>query len=527
MYLPYWFFRSERKEKKKIPYWLESIKIENKEEGNQESSLVTKTREYINSFCTEIADKTLALQFRQFKVPREDIKELTIENIKTYKLSDAEIEKYLDAIKKINEKDVDNINKIKNISKKIKNINIDLGGFSLDIGKELGMDYLRGNYILISTEQRNCDIIRKYASFGYPLIKKLLDSHCQEIKQILLGEAIIGKILGKLLDIQNPENMFDIEMEFDTPTNAITKLKKIREEERRLLNDPDRLKDRKYLKNLLDNIEEIVMIHGSLDRIQDIELTIKAKLDYYKINLDRLDIYCLNYREKTIFIYFDSIDNFNLIDNFDSIDYIDDIKNIYRKDNLTILNGNDSNILNLLIDLKLVGYSPYLGLERAVNMIARTRSERLKRFLEKNPESADKKLFLEELMKEEKMPEKAKELLLAIQSLVRNGRDRKFFYTLGKNKIYTVYPLIQDQILYEILSRVENDDIKSVYMDTSKFIETVSGMNDEQLIEFLNKILDSLEFRDEYNPVINMWLKENKKDICERLGINFVYDNVI
>lgn len=179
-----------------IPYWIKSKddKIEEKEENKlykfSSDSLVSKTREYINQYCAGIADRTIALQFHQFKTPRKEINELVLENRKTYNLSEAEIEKYLEAVKKISEKDLINLGR----DILDRDINVDLGGFSLEIAQDLGMNYLRDNYILVSTKQRECDTIRKYTSFTSPLIRKLFDTHYKTIEQILLGEALIGRI---------------------------------------------------------------------------------------------------------------------------------------------------------------------------------------------------------------------------------------------------------------------------------------------------------------------------------------------
>lgn len=311
----------------------------------------------------------------------------------------------------------------------------------------------------------------------------------------------------------NPESIFNIEMIFDTPNNAISILKNIRENERKLLNDVDKFKDREFLKYLSDNIENITIKHGSLERIPDKEIILKDKVNYYKLNLYSLDVYCLRSKNGTpIFVYFDP----------------DDImKESCKREDSIILNGTDINSINILIDLEMVGYSPYLGLERAVNIIVRNRREKLRKFLEKDSKDSEsseetKKLFLEELMYEEKVPEKAKELLSATESLVKNGRDKDFFYNLGRSKIYMVYPLTQNEILYEVLFRIENDEIKSSYINTDKFIEIVSKMDNGQLTEFLQKILNSLEFKEEYNPTVNFWLNENRNEVCKKLGIKFI-----
>ncbi len=425
-----------------LPYW---IKQKNKEEEDIKKflpgSVVSITREKIQSYCAGIADRTISLQYRQFRMQLED-RELNLENIKTYNLSDAEVAKYLEAVQKISGAQIST-----------SNINIDIGGFSLEVAKELGENYLRGNYILISTRQRYCDSLRRYTSFDASLIKKFFDNY-KNLEQILLAEALIGR--NAHLDIKsflttitrNPESIFNIEIIFDTPITAIAKLKKIKEDEKVLIENADRIKDRKFLRNLLFNIEEIISKHGPLDRIPDQELVLKNNVDYYKLNLQDIDLYCLKAKNGIpIFIYFDP----------DNI-----MKDNYRREDYIILNGQSLHTINVLIDLEIIGYNPYLGLERAANMIIEKRKDRLRRFSENNPEYSEeiRKLFIEELMKKEEMPERAKELLLDIQYLIDNKKDRNFFYNLGKNKIYMIYPLIKNDILYELLNRLNMLDIE-------------------------------------------------------------------
>lgn len=425
-----------------------------------------------------LADRTISLQYRQFRTPRKDLKELILNNHKTHLLSDTEKQKYLKWNSNGNGNGNEDISKIK------EKIYVDTEGFSIEIAKKLGNNYLGNNCILVSTKQENCNSIR-YNCLGKnkdniittnknAIIRKIYDAHRNTIDQILMGEVLVGTDKQRDLDIliDNPDSLFNIEMKFDTPNNALSKLKNIRKNEKILLENEGKLKDRRFLGKLLSSIEDISTDHGSLDRIPDNEIHIKEKVRFNKLRIDDIDIYCIKHtNDINIFVYFSNDD-----------------KEIYMSDGIIILNGKDIESLRVLIELGVVGYNPYIGLERAANMIS----------------------------------ERAKELLADIELLVKNNRDKDFFVNLGRNKIYMTYPLIQNEILYELLTRMEDDEYKSNYMDTEKFISTVSNMNDEQLREFIEKTLNSLEFVEENNTMANMWLKENKKDICADLGIKFV-----
>lgn len=472
------------------------------------------TNLYDEDNVLSIADRTISSQYRQFRTSRKELKQLILDNKKTYLLSKAEIQKY--------EKCLDGTNG--NLLNSKDEIYVDIEGFSMAIAKKLGNNYLRNNFILVSTKQIECDSIRdshfsKYAKHNQQqhavqsaVIRKIFNIHRNTIEQILMGEALIGIVNQKDLSlmIDNPESLFNIEIVFDTPNNAISKLKNIRKDERILLENEDKLKDRVFLKNLLQNIEDVSAEHGSLDRIPDKEINLKEKVYFNKLHLNKvngkmpsIDIYCLRSTDGVmIFVYFFT----------DSTLLFNDEKENYINDDLIILNGKDIESLNVLMELGMVGYNPYLGLERAANMILRNRKEK-----RENINGTEQKNRFD-LDRDEKIPERAKELLTAVELLVDNKRDKDFFINLGQIKIYMAYPLIQNDILYELLTRMENDEYKSCYMDTEKFLQTVSNMNDEQLREFVEKILDSLEFIEENNTMVNMWLMEN---VCNDLGIKF------
>lgn len=447
-----------------------------------------------------IADRTISLQYRQFRTQRKELKQLILDNKKTYLLSEAEKQKYL----------IENLNNLNGSLSNFKGeIYVDIEGFSMEIAKKLGNNYLNNNYILVSTKQIECDSIRD--SYFSQYIRKIFNVHRDIIDQILMGEALIGIVDQKDLSlmIDNPETLFNVEIVFDTQNNTISKLKKIRKTERILLENNDKLKDRGFLKNLLQNIEDVSLEHGSLDRIPDKEIVIKEKVDFNKLCLDGIDIYCLKSTDGTnIFVYFDT----------DSTLLFDDEKEIYMKDGIFVLNGKNIESLNVLMELGMVGYNPYLGLERVANMILRNRKE--KREKRENTIGVEKinRFYLDN---EENIPERAKELLTAVELLVENKRDKNFFTNLDQIKIYMTYPLIQNEILYELLTRMENDEYKSCYMDTEKFMKTVSNMDDGQLRGFIENILYSLEFREENNTMVNMWLMENRKNVCDDLGIKF------
>lgn len=398
-----------------------------------------------------IADRTISLQYRQF---RSDItaKCCILDNKKTCLLSHAEIQKYEKCLN-------GSLNERKEQLKLSDEIYVDIEGFSVEIAKKLGDNYLENKYVLVSTKQIECDSIRdssyertakavlnNYNKRQNAVLRKIFNIHRNTIEQILTGEALIGIVNQKDLSliIDNPDSLFNIEIIFDTPNNAISKLKNIRKDERKLLEDSEKLKDRSFLRNLLQNIEDISTEHGSLDRIPDKEINLKEKVDFNKLHLNGIDIYCLKHEDGTnIFVYFDSTLQYRQLKPHN------DKEENYMNNDLIILNGKDIESLNVLIELGMIGYNPYIGLERAANIILRNRKEKR----ENINGSEQKNIF--DLDIDDNIPEKVKELLTTVELLVENKRNKDFFNNLGKIKIYMTYPLIQNEILYELLTRME------------------------------------------------------------------------
>ena len=452
--------------------------------------MTTQLKEQLKLFDEEdnglsIADRTISLQYRKFRTPIKELKQLInvnstrkpqqcgsrrkptgttdtvcdavlkpntvlLDNKKTCLLSKAEIQKY--------EKCLDGTNG--NLLNSKDEIYVDIEGFSIEIAKKLGNNYLRNNFILVSTKQIECDSIRDNKQQNAvnkqqnAVIRKIFNIHRNTIEQILIGEALIGIVNQKDLSlmIDNPESLFNIEIVFDTPNNAISKLKNIRKDERKLLEDSEKLKDRSFLKNLLQNIEGVSAEHGSLDRIPDKEINLNEKVDFNKLHLNGIDIYCLRSSDGTnIFVYFFTDNTLQ----YGQLKSHNDDEESYMKDDLVILNGKDIESLNVLIELGMVGYNPYLGLERAANMILRNRKEKRENIngVENINGIEQKNIF--DLDRDENIPERAKELLATVELLAKNKRDKDFFMNLGKIKIYMAYPLIQNEILYELLTRIE------------------------------------------------------------------------
>lgn len=417
-----------------------------------------------------IADRTISLQYRQFRSSRKESKQLInitaviprlklsyclLDNKKIYLLSEAEIQKYEKYLNRNLNRNILNCMEEQLMLTEVNRdeIYVDIEGFSIEIAKKLGNNYLGNNFILVSTKQIECDSIRDSHLGKY--IRKIYNTHRNIIEQILMGEALIGIVRQKDISLMtdNPESLFNIDIVFDTPNNAISKLKNIRKDERILLENDDKLKDRVFLKNLLQSIEDVSIEHGSLDRIPDKEINLKEKVDFNKLHLNAIndkmssiDIYCLRYTDGVmIFVYFST----------DSTLSFNDEKENYMKGDLIILNGKDIESINVLMKLGMVGYNPYIGLERAANMILGNRKDN-----RENINGVEQHNNRFDLYRDENIPERAKELLDTIGLLIENKRDKDFFINLGQIKIYMTYPLIQNEILYELLTRMENDEYK-------------------------------------------------------------------
>jgi hypothetical protein len=457
--------------------------------------LISEIMEYIS-----LPDRTISLQFQKFRKPRNDLNELIVkDDMGTYRLNDHEKIKYKQAIHSLMDTHESHLDDNINIDLP-EIINIDIEGFSLEVANILGNDYLNGIFILVSINQLNCCSIRNN---NYDILKRLFEGHKKIIEQLLSGESLIGKIYirkkienGNYLSLVNldPEEIFNTEINFDTPNNAISRTKKIKDDEIKLYKDYDLIKDRRFLKDIFENIEIITRIHGSIDRIPTEKIYIKEKTDFYKIIFGNLELFCLNIKNP-VFIYFDDNNNG---------------QNICVKDCI-IINGNDDGCVNKLVSLKIIGYNPYLGLERIANMISRIRKEKLRKQI----------IYMEE-DDIKNLPIDVKKLLSAIRYLITHDMDINYFNNLEHQiKIYMIYPLIQNEVLYELITRLEKNDKKSNYIKIDNFFDIVKDLNTKDFKFLMIKILENLEFEQENNFIINSWLKENKMEECKEIGIKF------
>lgn len=452
-----------------------------------------------------LADITIYFQYSQFRTPRKNLRQLTLNNCKTILLSESEKKRYMEAINYLNEdwrmndNNIDE-NKIHTIGV-CKEIHIDIEGFSLEVAEILGYDYL-DDYILLSTKQTECGSIRlgRNIDDNFP-IRFAINNFRNVINNILIGEILIGNVKKRRLNdiLYNSDSLFNIDITFDTPNEALFKLRRIRKEERELLEDYRRMKDREFLKNILSDIEGVSKDHGSIDRIPDKNIHMTHNVDFHKLCIEKIDIYCISKDGERIFIYFSKNEK---------------DKEICQNNNITLLNGKDEKSLNVLLELGVVGYNPFLGMQRAISNIVRKEKDK-KEKMEKD--KIDKKGDIPS----GDFPDEAKELLTSSKFLMENNRSKDCFNCLGRYRIYMVYPLIQNEILYELLSRMENNEYKSYYRDVKKFISKVSDMNDCELGKFLEGVLESLEFNEENNILVNNWLMKNRKSVCDNLGIVF------
>jgi len=87
-----------------------------------------------------------------------------------------------------------------------------------------------------------------------------------------------------------------------------------------------------------------------------------------------------------------------------------------------------------------------------------------------------------------------------------------------------VYPSSDDPIIHELLPRISWNSSMRFYHNTTKFIEDFQKAGDDEKKDMLGKISSSINFNNQQNNDVNVWLYSQYREFCEKCGIEFVAD---
>ena len=93
---------------------------------------------------------------------------------------------------------------------------IDISGFAPEIGEEFGDDlYLNPNgvnrqFILLSTEQKECPLINAQFSTSHHILKSFIEDNESQLFALTARDAVAGELNNSVLRVDTPAKLFDI-----------------------------------------------------------------------------------------------------------------------------------------------------------------------------------------------------------------------------------------------------------------------------------------------------------------------------
>jgi hypothetical protein len=390
----------------------------------------------------------------------------------------------------------------------VEGLRMDATGYSPDLAKKFGEDYLKGHVVITTVNQRDDVIIRD----DYSCLRHLINFIYADpdffnlINDVTLKEVLMGKV-SCYYDRLN-RKLF-IELDLETPGKSVKRIKEIKQEIGTLRSDPYRMMSKsrtEKLKKLVTEPYDISQKYPTLEliRIPDRNiLPVRKPIECMREAIADGDIYYL-VSHRNIVIYFTTVK-----------------PSIYPGDDADIfLNGTNKNqVLNVLFRHSYIGFKEDL---------TNTRLEQIAR--ESIMSTITTSSFSSDIDTETEVPQSQIRAKMEEYKLIRN----KVTKDLNQNNMLfrdLDYQVKKDLIeakknrmdIQELLSKLEPENLIKMYLhDNRRFKQHFSSARDEEKISILSKIISFVKQSLQFNQIVNTWLAENYFKICKETGIRFV-----
>ena len=390
----------------------------------------------------------------------------------------------------------------------IEGLRMDATGYSPDLAKKFGEDYLKGHIVFTTVNQRDDVILRD----DYSCLRHLINFIYADqeffnlINDITLKEVLMGKI-SCYYDRLN-RKLF-IELDLETPGKSVKRIKEIKQEIGTLKTDPYRMLSKartEKLKKLVTEPYDISQKYPTLELIRIPErniLPVRKPVECMREAIPEGDVYYL-VSQRSIVIYFTTIK-----------------PSIYLGDDADIfLNGNNKNqVLNVLFRHGYIGFKEDL---------TNTKLEQIAR--EAIISTITTSSFFSGLEAETEIPQSQVKAKAEEYKVIRN----KITKDLNQNNLLfrdLDYSVKKDLIeakknrmdIQEILSKLEPENLIKMYLyDTRRFKKHFTSARDEEKNSILSKLISWVKQTNQFNLIVNTWLAENYFKVCKETGIRFV-----
>jgi hypothetical protein len=390
----------------------------------------------------------------------------------------------------------------------IEGLRMDATGYSPDLAKKFGEDYLKGHVVITTVNQRDDVIIRD----DYSCLRHLINFIYADqeffnlINDITLKEVLIGKI-SCYYDRLN-RKLF-IELDLETPGKSVKRIKEIKQEIGTIKTAPYKMLSKtrtEKLKKLVTEPYDISQKYPTLELIRIPErniLPVRKPVECMRESIPDGDVYYL-VSHRSIVIYFTTVK-----------------PSIYPGDDADIfLNGTNKNqVLNVLFRHGYIGFKEDLT-NTKLEQIAR---EAIISTI--TTSSFFSGLEAETEISSSQVKAKAEEYKVIRNRVTKDLNQnnllfRDLDYSVKKDLIEAKKNRMDIQ---EILSKLEPENLIKMYLhDTRRFKKHFSSAKDEEKISILSKIISWVKQTNQFNQIANTWLAENYFKICKERGIRFV-----
>ncbi|MEQ8168189.1 MAG: hypothetical protein ABRQ38_04780 [Candidatus Eremiobacterota bacterium] len=390
----------------------------------------------------------------------------------------------------------------------IEGLRMDATGYSPDLAKKFGEDYLKGHIVFTTVNQRDDIILRD----DYSCLRHLINFIYADqeffnlINDITLKEVLMGKI-SCYYDRLN-RKLF-IELDLETPGKSVKRIKEIKQEIGTLKTDPYRMLSKtrtEKLKKLVTEPYDISQKYPTLDLIRIPErniLPVRKPVECMRESIPEGDVYYL-ISQRSIVIYFTTIK-----------------PSIYPGDDADIfLNGTNKNqVLNILFRHGYIGFKEDLT-NTKLEQIAR---EAIMSTI--TTSSFFSGLEAETEITPGQIKAKAEEYKVIRNKITKDLNQnnllfRDLDYSVKKDLIEAKKNRMDIQ---EILSKLEPENLIKMYLyDTRRFKKHFNSARDEEKNSILSKLISWVKQTNQFNLIVNTWLAENYFKVCKETGIRFV-----
>ena len=414
-------------------------------------------------------------------------KQLSVRVPKIYKMGDDEKKRVAEILAQ------------EKISAKPEEIDIS-GGFDYSEGMDL--------IILLSLKQFDAEHFSRTRSYLNPLIEKIYGEGARTIRDFTINEAVYGRVVCKRgeLNLREarlfPERFktgpYTLETELDTSQETMREFSELTDLIEGFKQDKASILDAKKVEDVTRRAVELRKRLGSLSRYEN------PRTRKFSVETDS----CIVKNGKaTFFFLYSRSQEKNVLVYFGECPFAEDSK----PKKLMVLDGADyQGTLQKLVELDIFKPSYPVLAQRIRDLTALC--DDASRYSGSVCNKGDMKDMIEGLKKAE-----------AYFKCVFDEEMKKNFVLKQPLELveFMVYPYFDEPVIHELLPRMSWNKTMRMYHDAPAFISEFERADEKARGEMLMSMAASINFSNQQNNDVNVWLYREYREFCESNGINF------